>query len=43
MRLFIMKRLRKIAYLTGSRAEFGLMQPTLNKLNEKCNLKINLI
>ena len=33
-----MKRLRKIVYLTGSRAEFGLMQPILNKLNKKCNL-----
>jgi len=33
-----MKKCLKIIYLTGTRAEFGLLKPTLLKLNKKFNL-----
>lgn len=35
-----MKRLHKIIYLTGTRAEYGLMKETLKELNKKFDLKI---
>ncbi len=35
--------MRKIAYVTGSRSEFGLMLPTLQQINQNKNLELQLI
>ena len=36
----MMEKLRKVIYLTGTRAEFGLMKNTLHEIDKKLDLKI---
>jgi GDP/UDP-N,N'-diacetylbacillosamine 2-epimerase (hydrolysing) len=38
-----MKFIRKIIYVSGSRADFGLMLPTLNAINKCTQFKLNVI
>ena len=38
-----MKKMRKIAVITGTRAEYGILKPVLNAIKEHPNLELSLI